>query len=108
MLRIPPLKNASGLRKFGSVGSAYPRVVSAVVMPAVLKIFPLLRAKFGGLRMLKTSALTRKYFPSATYVFLATDRFSTLKPGASHLFRPTVVLTPRPPTTYLDVGSSAR
>ncbi len=44
MERNPPLKRVLALRKFGSLGIAYPGVVVAVVTPAVLKTFPLLRA----------------------------------------------------------------
>src|SRR6267154_408104 len=104
MLRIPPLKNLSGLRKFGSVGNAYPCVVVAGVTPAVLKTFPLLRAKFGWLRTLKKSALTSKYFPSAKEVFLPTDMLSKLKPGERKLFRPTLAIEPKPVNRYFALG----
>ena len=43
MERTPPLKRCA-FRKFGSLGSAYPGVVVAVVTPVVLKTLPLLKA----------------------------------------------------------------
>ena len=77
MERIPPLKNLSGRRKLGSVGNANPCVVVAVVTPAVLKMLPLLRAKLGWFKMLKTSALASRYFPSPKKNFFPNERFNT-------------------------------
>src|ERR1700687_1990158 len=104
MERKPPLKTAGAFRKLGSAGSTYPCVVVATVTPALLKAFPLLRAKLGWLRTLNTSALTNKYFCSPKLVFFPTPKFHTPNPGVVHELRPRFDLTPSPATTYLAAG----
>src|SRR5260370_40233744 len=101
MERKHPLKRAGTYRKFGSAGSTYPGVLCPTVTPALLKTFPLLRAKPGWLRTLTTSALTIKYLCSPKLVFFPTPRFHTPNPGVVQLLRPRLDITPTPVTTNL-------